>query len=488
MLASGGNMFAVLGEADDGINHPSPSTSTRVTQDSKDGGKSAKGKKKKRRRDNDYRSVVEDNCKRIEQFTNAKDGAKNGNELFLGGNLNTLEKRLLGDFARGLGLNAVDGGPPKHTLRISKPADWAQRREKMEEDEKRARKARGGRAAKPFTAATLPVTLRNRFCIDFTVPMPVLESPYFEYFCSLYEPVLHSQTNLDLFLEAVNSQGSVAKWKNYTGELVQRIIDDVTGTEAYKTFAADNLSRFDIKDPAPERAATENLYKIENSGKYYVSLDFTSANFNALRYYDPRLVFETKNWVEFLSRYTSYQALLNSKRFRAAALGKINHQAQSKIYHALNHRIYTLLMSHNVVSPDQIACKYTDEIVIETTKSDYCALVAKLRQFLDEKASDIDFVRLEPFRLVRLGPATNNDTEMFVKEALSTEAEAEAEEAAGAGAPPASVTFKCVYTRKFALAFKYYFHQEINEMDRTYVDAEGRFHTMSEEELWRAWN
>jgi hypothetical protein len=126
--------------------------------------------------------------------------------------------------------------------------------------------------------------------------------------------------------------------------------------------------------------------------------------------------------------------------------------------------------------------------VIETTKSDYCALVAKLRQFLDEKASDIDFVRLEPFRLVRLGPATNNDTEMFVKEALSTEAEAEAEEAAGAGAPPASVTFKCVYTRKFALAFKYYFHQEINEMDRTYVDAEGRFHTLSEEELWRAWN
>jgi hypothetical protein len=47
----------------------------------------------------------------------------------------------------------------------------------------------------------------------------------------------------------------VAKWKNYTGELVQRIIDDVTGTEAYKTFAADNLSRFDIKDPAPERCA-----------------------------------------------------------------------------------------------------------------------------------------------------------------------------------------------------------------------------------------
>jgi hypothetical protein len=40
--------------------------------------------------------------------------------------------------------------------------------------------------------------------------MPVLESPYFEYFCALYEPVLHSQTNLHLFLEAVNSVGIIA--------------------------------------------------------------------------------------------------------------------------------------------------------------------------------------------------------------------------------------------------------------------------------------
>jgi hypothetical protein len=58
--------------------------------------------------------------------------------------------------------------------------------------------------------------------------------------------------------------------------------------------------------------------------------------------------------VEFLSRYTSYQALLNSKRFRAVVMGKINHRAQSKIYHALNHRIYELLLTHNVVDADQV--------------------------------------------------------------------------------------------------------------------------------------
>jgi hypothetical protein len=45
---------------------------------------------------------------------------------------------------------------------------------------------------------------------------------------------------------------------------------------------------------ARDSAATENLYIAENAGKYYVSLDFTSANFNSLRYYDPKLVFDTK--------------------------------------------------------------------------------------------------------------------------------------------------------------------------------------------------
>lgn len=261
-------------------------------------------KKKSRRRDNEYRSVVDDNRKKIEQFAfqDAASAGKRRNKagsdgLFLGG-LNALERRLLTDIARDeLGLEVVDKGPPKHTLHIFKPPDWAEKRKEKDEEERRARKERGG-TAKP--SATLPLTLRNRFAIDFGVPLPVLESPYFEYLVGLYEPVLRSQTNLELFIQAVDSQGGAAKWKKYARDLMDRIVDDVTSTDAYKAFAADDLSRFDIA-AAPDRAS-ENLYKPENSGKYFVSLDFAAANFNSLRYYDPKLVFDSKNWVEFLSR------------------------------------------------------------------------------------------------------------------------------------------------------------------------------------------
>ena len=119
--------------------------------------------------------------------------------------------------------------------------------------------------------------------------------------------------------------------------------------------------------------------------------------------------------------------------------------------------------------------------MIQTTESECRALVAKLRRFLDEKVSDIDFIRLDPFRLVRLGPAKDNETDMFVKEAISLEGDDEG----GKPRAPTSVTFKCVFIRKFAQAIKTYFQREINEMDRTYVDSDGRFHVMPADELWR---
>jgi hypothetical protein len=125
---------------------------------------------KKRRRDNEYRSVVEDNRKKIEQFAagppagggKGKSAGGGQDQLVLGGSLNELEKRLLGELARNeLGLDATEGPPPKHTLRISRPADWAKRKAEREDEERRARKARGGKP-RPFTAATLPTALRNR--------------------------------------------------------------------------------------------------------------------------------------------------------------------------------------------------------------------------------------------------------------------------------------------------------------------------------------
>lgn len=129
--------------------------------------KPTEGKRRRARkragREGDYRSVVEDQRKRIEQFARAPDGQGGGRPLVLGGDLNALEKRLLAAMARlRYGLSTTEDCGPKRTVHIVRPADWAQRRQEAADAERRTRRLCGGRP-RPLTAGALPVALRNRF-------------------------------------------------------------------------------------------------------------------------------------------------------------------------------------------------------------------------------------------------------------------------------------------------------------------------------------
>lgn len=131
--------------------------------------------------------------------------------------------------------------------------------------------------------------------------------------------------------------------------------------------------------------------------------------------------------------------------------------------------------------------------MLKTTEKDIPTLLNRIRKTLHDRASDIDFIKLEPFRLVRLGPSTpDNESIMFVKEILGA---GDTNSGRGGTAIESSrlplprgvvgVQFKCVIMRKFPQAFKHYLNMEINEMDRTYVDQEGRIHIMPPGEVWR---
>ncbi len=47
----------------------------------------------------------------------------------------------------------------------------------------------------------------HRFCIDFELPIGIMESPYFEYFIELYQPLLATRDKIQLFIEGVASEG-----------------------------------------------------------------------------------------------------------------------------------------------------------------------------------------------------------------------------------------------------------------------------------------
>lgn len=47
-----------------------------------------------------------------------------------------------------------------------------------------------------------------------------------------------------------------------------------------------------------------DVYRPDNDGKYFLSLDLKKANYNALKFYDPEIVLDTGFYEELISRFT----------------------------------------------------------------------------------------------------------------------------------------------------------------------------------------
>ncbi len=158
------------------------------------------------------------------------------------------------------------------------------------------------------------------------------------------------------------------------------MVSDMRATEAYKRLESDKLKEyeFDPREMLPSKVATnENIYKLENAGHYFISLDLSSAGFNALRFYDRDLVFGAKNWEELLGRYTKHMCLIKSKKYRAIVLSKVNPKAQQTIYQALMHRVYLKLIKSNVIQPDKVFSIFTSFCLplLHTQAIDLCLFV-----------------------------------------------------------------------------------------------------------------
>lgn len=65
------------------------------------------------------------------------------------------------------------------------------------------------------TDVIAPSSLK-RFCADFLLPIEIFESPLFEYYIELYDPVYKSKEKLKYFKDAIEGTGSEnAFWSHY---------------------------------------------------------------------------------------------------------------------------------------------------------------------------------------------------------------------------------------------------------------------------------
>jgi len=164
--------------------------------------------------------------------------------------------------------------------------------------------------------------LRTRFVSDMNIPVQVIASPYFEDRLELLEEEYGAKTSYNELMSLINErfESNPNKFLEYYHEVRDKIITDVTNSNAYKEFISDN--KF-INNFTPI-CGNRNLYTNEQDGCMFISYDMKKANFQTLRYANPAIVYDAKSYEDFIGKFTDLDYIKKSKYTRQVIFGKMN--------------------------------------------------------------------------------------------------------------------------------------------------------------------
>ena len=208
-------------------------------------------------------------------------------------------------------------------------------------------------------------TLRKRFVKDGKLPIQVMQSPYFEYFLDLYDPLFGCKFRYDLFMTEVEQSGGEEAYLSNSHKLVKTIVDHVNQKDAYRQFndPNDHLNAFQTN----LKTTKENIYNPSNHGKRFLSVDLEKANFNALRYFSAEIVDGIDDYETWISQFTSIETTKSSKHVRQVIFGNLNPSRQIKIQKYIMGLLADLIQGYygNEVGLAKMKSASSDELVIE---------------------------------------------------------------------------------------------------------------------------
>ena len=208
--------------------------------------------------------------------------------------------------------------------------------------------------------------LYKRFCKDNNIPINLFEDPYFHSRLNLYDYFYHTDEKWEQLWEMLKDFNNVQDYFEYYDNVKDEVINKIKSSNIYNTFisysnpANDNFVK-EIKSKFEKRT----LYSEVNDKKVFLSIDMKQANFNAMRYfYD---MFEGKtNWKEYLSLYTPYEYIQNSKYIRQVILGNCNPRRQ------VSYATFLMCSLYEILEPLNFRCISieADELVYELDLSE----------------------------------------------------------------------------------------------------------------------
>lgn len=203
----------------------------------------------------------------------------------------------------------------------------------------------------------------KRWTKDYDIPIKIYEEPYFSYLVQLYKGYFKTVERLDLLKNTMVDFENDDKFLTHNNSLTEKIVETITGLESYKEFINMKMDKFNITSSYPKN----DIYKQINTGKMFVSIDLVKANYQALKYVNPEIVLNTENYNEFISEFTQYDYIKESKYIRQVIFGRMNPKRQIKVARYLIELVTNFLLENKMIEETQIAMVSTDEIVFEVS-------------------------------------------------------------------------------------------------------------------------
>lgn len=245
--------------------------------------------------------------------------------------------------------------------------------------------------------------LKHRFCKDANLPINIYEEPFFMKRLELFDPFFGTLEKWDVFqkdLEEAGFENEEAYFEEYN-RIKEAAITSIKESKTYQQFISCDFNNLGIV--TPQLPYPTNLYKSENAGRCFLSIDMKKANFTCIKEYEKRFCEEQGNifngsdtWEGFISQFTDMKHIIQSKYIRQVIMGALNPKRQVTFEKYLINEYFKELKD--------LIERY--ELVVASFTNDEIVLTGRYMSAFSDKGDFIDFtlrhkkeLRHEEFRL-----------------------------------------------------------------------------------------
>lgn len=224
--------------------------------------------------------------------------------------------------------------------------------------------------------------LRQRFCRDIGVNINIYEDPYFSERLKL----LGKEDEYAEFMLMITTEfgGSIDEYNNHYNDVKDEVIECIKNSPAYKELQSLDMNKYKIDCNIRQ----SDVYKIQNIGKEFISIDMKKANFSSLvafAKYNKLDFFDEYDWDKFISNFTDVEHIQESKFIRQVIFGNCNCKRLATYEKYIMNFVLRVLYKSTGIKESQIYSLCSDEIIISTDNIDKETeeMILKTIEYLD---------------------------------------------------------------------------------------------------------